>query len=141
MMNSNQYDIKGKLLSFESYTPASICFYIKEISSNKSTGPDGICVQMLKKTLPYIVDILTDMFNRILSESCFPSGWKLAGIKPIFKQGDKSNPSSFRPISIPPVLSQVFEKHISVCLTNLFIVLTKYTRNESKFHKPCEYNS
>ena len=86
------------------------------------------------------MDILTDMFNRILSEGCFPSDWKLARITSIFKQGDKSNPSSYRPISILPVLSQVFEKHISVCLTNLFVVLTKYTRNESNFHKPCEYN-
>ena len=83
---------KGKLLSFENFTPASSCFYLKAISSNKSTGPDGISVQMLKKTLRHIVNILTDMFNRILSEGCFPSDWKLARTTPIFKQGDKSNP-------------------------------------------------
>ena len=87
-VNSNQYAIKGNLLSFESFTPASICLYLRRISSNKSTGPDGISVQMLKKTLPYIVDFLTGMFNRILSGGCFPSDWKLAKITPIFKQGD-----------------------------------------------------
>ena len=58
-----------------------LCFYFKEISSNKSTGPDGISVQMLKKMLPYIVDILTDMFNRILSEGCFPSDWNWLGLR------------------------------------------------------------
>ena len=111
-VNSNQYAIKGKLLSFENFTPASICFYLKEISSNKSTGPDGISVQMLKKTLPYIVDILTDMFNRILSEGCFPSDWKLARITPIFKQGDKSNPSNYRPISILPNIIESLLKNM-----------------------------
>ena len=72
----NQYATKGKLhvLSFENFTPASSCFYSKEISSNKSTGPDGVCCPTAEENAAlYIVNILTDMFHRILSEGCFPS--------------------------------------------------------------------
>ena len=89
-----------------------ICFYLEEISSNKSTGPGGISVQMLKKTLPDIVNILTDMFKRILSEGCFPSKWKLARITPIFKQSDKSNLSNYRPISILPNIIESLLKNM-----------------------------
>ena len=71
---------------------------------------------MLKKTLPYIIDTLPDMFNRILSGGCFPSDWILARITPILKQGDRSNPSNCRPISILPILSKVFEKQFASIL-------------------------
>mgnify|MGYP001801796681 CR=1 FL=1 len=51
-VNSNQYAIKGKLLLFKNFSPAaSVCFYLKEVLSNKSTGPDGISVQMRKHCL------------------------------------------------------------------------------------------
>ena len=50
---------------------------------------------------------------------------KLARITPIFKQGDKSSPSKYRPISILPILSKVFVKHVNVCLTNFL------TKNEA----------
>ena len=49
----------------------------------------------------------------------------MARITPIFKQGDKSSPSKYRPISILPILSKVFVKHVNVCLTNFL------TKNEA----------
>ena len=52
----------------------------------------------------------------------------MASITPIFKQGDKSNPSNYRPISILPILSKVFEKHVNVCLTN-FLTKNKAIHN------------
>lgn len=95
---------------FTPFTCTSILFHIP---GRKSTGPDRITVRMLKLVWPYIVDIVTDMFNRVLSEGKFPSIWKLARVSPIHKSGDINNPSNYRPISVLPVLSKIFEKHIN----------------------------
>ena len=42
----------------------------------------------------------------------FPDIWKVAWVTPVFKESDKTNKSSYRPISALPVLSRIFEKLI-----------------------------
>ena len=43
----------------------------------------------------------------------FPDMWKIARITPIFKDGDKTDKSSYRPISVLPVLSRTLEKLVN----------------------------
>ena len=38
-----------------------------------------------------------------------PSEWKLANVTPIFKTGNKSSPSNYRPVSLTVVLCKIFE--------------------------------
>ena len=49
---------------------------------------------MLKVTLPYILNLLTDMFNRILSDGIYHSLWKTARVVPVFKTGDYNKNST-----------------------------------------------
>ena len=44
--------------------------------------------------------------------SQFPNSWKVARITPIFKDGDKTEKSKYCPISVLPVTSKLFEKHV-----------------------------
>ena len=89
---------------------------MSNIPNKKSTGPDNISVKVLKRTFPYIVNILTDMLNRFLIEGVFPKQWKSARVTPIFKGGDRNSPSNYRPISVLPILSKILEKHINLHL-------------------------
>ena len=50
------------------------------------------------------------MFNRSFCEGIFPSAWKKALVIPVFKRGDKSNPSNYRPISLLSSVSKVAER-------------------------------
>ena len=43
----------------------------------------------------------------------FPAQLKQAKVLPIFEGGYRSNPSNYRPISILPTVSKIFEKHIN----------------------------
>ena len=108
--------VDDNLRDFPVFTPY-ICFRIlNSIPNKKSTGPDEISVLMLKRTFPHIRHILTDMFNRILIEGNFPKYWKKARVTAIFKGGDCQDLNNYRPISILPIISKIFEKHINYCL-------------------------
>ena len=48
-----------------------------------------------------------------METSQFPDAWKIARIVSAFKDGDKAIKSNYRPISILPVISRLFEKLIT----------------------------
>ena len=78
-------------------------FVIKEIDrmcKDKATGDDQFSCRLLKMMKYVIAESLTDIINKSLSTGCVPNGWKAAQVIPIFKAGDMSNPSNYRPISI-----------------------------------------
>ena len=56
--------------------------------------------------------ILID-FNSSISTGQFPQNLKLADVTPIFKNGDKQFKANYRPVSILPALSKIFEKLMS----------------------------
>jgi hypothetical protein len=54
----------------------------------------------------------------MLAQGIFPERLKFSLIKPICKSGDKSSPSNYRPISLLPVFSNIFEKVLHQRLTD-----------------------
>ena len=58
----------------------------------------------------YIEKSLVFLFNTSIETSQFPDSWKVARITPIFKDGDRTEKSNYRPISVLPVISKFFEK-------------------------------
>ena len=50
------------------------------------------------------------LFNNSLSECIFPECFKTAKIVHIFKSGDSNSIANYRPISMLPFLSKMFEK-------------------------------
>ena len=84
---------------------------LNSLDSNKSTGPDGIPVKLLKLTALLISEPLAKLYNKSLASGKFPSKFKEANVKPIFKKkGMPSDFTCYRPISILSALSKVFEK-------------------------------
>ena len=74
------------------------------------TGPDGIANFFLKAGLPILAESLCDIFNHSLATGVFPDCWKVARVAPIFKNGEQTDRSNYRPICVLPVLSRVLEK-------------------------------
>lgn len=83
---------------------------INNLDSNSSTGIDGISTKSLKCMKSLILDNLTTCFNKLLADGKFPESLKVAKVTPIYKSGNKTDPSNYRPISVLPVISKVLEK-------------------------------
>ena len=82
------------------------------LNANKAVGPDIISNRMLVSVKEEISKPLCSLFNKSLREKVFPSDWKIAHVIPLFKNGDKSLPSNYRPISLLSCVSKVLEKII-----------------------------
>ena len=83
---------------------------ITDIKSKSSFGHDGVSSILLKHLSPEIHKVLTCIINQSLMTGIFPESLKIAKISPIFKKEDPHLTDNYRPISLLPVISKVFEK-------------------------------
>jgi hypothetical protein len=77
---------------------------------------------MLKISPEKIAKPLLIIFNKSLQQSKYPSNWKSAHVIAIFKKGDTSLPSNYRPISLISCVGKLMErivyKHVYNHLVN-----------------------
>lgn len=59
-----------------------------------------------------IAPSLTAIFNLSLKSGIYIDEWKLAGVIPIYKSDNRSKCENYRPISILPIVSKVFEREV-----------------------------
>ena len=68
----------------------------------------------LRTAAPLISSSLTSLLNFSLSTSHIPKDWKRALVTPIYKgNGNKADPSNYRPISITPIISKFLSHHLN----------------------------
>ena len=77
--------------------------------SNPSDLLDGNSVKDLKMAAPNISRSLTRLLNESLSTGKFPSVWKTIKVTPLFKGGTTTDCDNYRPISVLPSISKIFE--------------------------------
>jgi hypothetical protein len=86
---------------------------INNLSPKTSPGYDLITGKILQKLPPNGIKYITHLFNASLLLGYFPNQWKVDQIILLLKSRKPPNdPSSYRPISLLPMLSKVFEKLI-----------------------------
>lgn len=92
-------------------SPTELKYFIMKLPSNKSPGLDRITNKILKELTNKSRAFLASLFNSMFRLNYFPEIWKLAIIHPVHKDNKPRNlPESYRPISLLPVLSKLFEK-------------------------------
>jgi hypothetical protein len=92
-------------------SPKEIKEIIKSLGSKKAPGIDQITPKMLKELPPKGFVLLTYIFNSIIRLSHWPKQLKIAQAITIAKPGkDPTDVTSYRPISLLPILSKVYEE-------------------------------
>ena len=95
--------------TFRLFTQSEVRNSILSISSN-AVGCDGISRNMIIPLIDILNPVITKILNFSISSGTFPNAWKEAQIVPIPKKGIPVSFSDYRPISILPFLSKIFEK-------------------------------
>lgn len=96
---------------------------IHSLKNSKSAGIDKITTDILKNTAEFIATPITFVINRAIEMGQYPDVLKKSIVVPLYKSGDRSLCSNYRPISISPVISKIFEKVLKVRITKF---LDKY---------------
>ena len=93
------------------------------LNPHKAAGPDKFKPIVLQTLHNELAPILQLIFQRSLDTGKLPDIWKEANVPPIFKQGEKSDPSNYRPISLTCVICKVLEHIVASSVAKHFTEL------------------
>ena len=88
------------------------------MKTNKVSGPNSIPTNILKLFKKEFLKPFSDMINMPFNQGVFPNTLKIANVIPIHKKGDKLDFNNYRPISLLPNISKIFEKSMHIRLVN-----------------------
>ena len=94
--------------SFNNIIAEDIVKSVKRIST-EAVGIDGIPIRFIKMLLPVLNIYLCHVFNHMIMTSTFPICWKTGHVIPVAKVNIPNSVKDFRPISLLPSLSKIFE--------------------------------
>lgn len=87
--------------------------FIREINIKKTAGYDGITGKLIKELPIHAMIFIRNILNSCLKLKYFPKVWKVAEVLPVPKPGKNATMvNSYRPISMLPILSKLFESMI-----------------------------
>ena len=93
--------------------PLEIISIASKLKNKTSSGYDYcIPVDIMKSSIQYIAEPLSNIINCSLRTWIFPDLLKIAKVCPIYKNGDKKLFSNIRPISVLPSFSKIFENSL-----------------------------
>ena len=105
-------NVKSDLkFSFSTVTVGEIKSEIKQMNGKKAGTFMNIPTKQLKQTIDIISEPLMHIWNNeIVKNKKFPTKLKLADLTPIYKKLENILPVNYRPISVLPSISKIFEK-------------------------------
>ena len=82
------------------------------VLNNKKNGTFGnIPTKLLKEVSDICAPALNDIWNNeIITQKCFPNNLKLVDMTPVIKKEDASLLKNYRPVSVLPVVSKIYER-------------------------------
>ena len=104
-------------LIFQTITIDTTSSIIDSLKPKTSTGVDSVSNKLLKFAKNAISEPMTIIIIQMLRVGIFPDLLKISKVIPVYKKDDNTNLSNYRPISLLPSMSKIFER---VILEQLF---------------------
>ena len=91
---------------------------MKKLNIKKASTFKNVPTKILKQKADICSPVLLDLINDSLQNSKFPDKLKIADITPVFKKDDTTNVNNYRPVSVLPVTSKIFERIMHTQITD-----------------------
>ena len=120
-----------KSMFLKPVTPDEIVEIASGIKNKHSSGIDELPTSIVKLAVPTIKTVLSYIINNSFCYGVFPDNLKIALIKPLYKKGNPESLNSYRPISLLPAFSKIFERAMCVRLLSFL--------NEGNVFSNCQH--
>ncbi|UYV76070.1 hypothetical protein LAZ67_13002394 [Cordylochernes scorpioides] len=108
---------------------------VKKLANGKAVGLDGIPNELLKNLPIPTLNKLKNLFNKIMSTEKYPQLWTNSIVHPIYKSGDKNNPTNYRGIALCSNISKLFTTILRNRLNNWIEKRVIILENQAGFRK------
>ena len=126
-------DVKFEKFAFRS---SELVTLLNDLDSFGGCDPHGFLPLFFKKSSCILAPKLAVIFRILLNRGSFPACWRVANVTPIPKGSSPSiNPEEYRPISITPILSKVFERLLAKRLYRFMDDSGSLPRNQFGFRR------
>ena len=99
----------------------------KVLHVSKAIQNSDIPVKIIEANENFFAETICFYFNKSLENGKFPNCLKLANIILVFKNGTRTSKNNYRPVSILPVFSKIFERSLNGQLSEFFgNILSKF---------------
>ncbi|XP_071959489.1 uncharacterized protein [Antedon mediterranea] len=109
--------------------------YIDNLDISKSPGNDGIGARYIKPFSQCLTIPIKHIVNISLTTGCFPDELKIARTVPIFKGGDENDITNYRPVSVLPCISKIYERVVYDQTTQYLDKLNIINKSQFGFRK------
>ena len=133
VLPTNLPQLTSKCLDSIHFSSSDIVKIISRLDPNKAHGHDMLSIRMIKLCGNTICKPLLIIFKDCLSEGKFPHEWKKANVVPVHKKGNKQSLENYRPISLLPICSKIFERLIYNEMFTFFTENNLISPNQSGF--------
>ncbi|XP_045471811.1 uncharacterized protein LOC123678705 [Harmonia axyridis] len=118
-------------------TPEEVKKVILEMKNKGSQDVYGFSVKLLREVVDCLVVPISDLMNDCFQRGYFPDELKIARVIPVHKAGSRENYENYRPISILPVMSKIFEtllktRLVSFLEKNSLLSISQYGFREGR---------
>ena len=105
-------DPVSTFFSFQNVDEDTVSKLIDNNNSKNSSGVDELSTILIKLAKSDLLKPLTTIINQSLHTGMLPDKLKITKVIPLFKKGDLTLIENYRPISLLPAISKIFERVI-----------------------------
>lgn len=118
-MKENIAESNGEF-KFDYIDPNTIIKTFKSLNVKNTEDLWGMSVKVIGSVIDILASPLAYMFNYCVSVGIFPDLMKFSKVVPLFKSGERMDIGNYRPVSILPIFSKIFEKIILAQMQSFF---------------------
>ena len=129
--------LKRETFEFKEVSILDVVKTLNTLGNGGSFGHDSLDAISIKAVAPSIIKPLHHIVNLSLTESSFANRWRIGRVIPLHKgkRLDRKSSSSYRPISLLPLVSKIVEKTAQKQILEFMEKSKQFNSNNNAYRK------